>query len=444
MLDILGDRYGSCDGVSRRNFLRVGALGLGSLTLPDLLRARAEAARIGKSPSSTAVIQVVLSGGPSPMETYDPKPEAPTGYRTDVKAMATCVPGVSVSELMPGHARSMEKMAIVRSLMHETSDHFAGLHWILTGFASTQQQQNRNERPSVGSVVAKLKGANGPGVPAYAAMSEGAIFGGLFQGGSYLGPGYNPFQLGGDPSGDMKVRNLEPPKGLTLDRLEDRKTLLSRLDTINRRRDLSGTMDGLDRFTAQAYEMVTGPAARQALDLSREDPRLRDRYGRTRIGQSCLLARRLVESGVTFVTIAEGNWDHHAQVAQSCRRQVPALDAAVSSLVEDLSDRGLAGSVLVVVWGEFGRTPRLNGSGGRDHWPGSMSAMLAGGGLKMGQVIGATNRKGEQPTERPLRPEDVIRTVYHVLGVDPHHEFPNQSGRPMAVMNQGRPIAELI
>jgi len=444
MLDIFGGRYGSCDGVSRRSFLRVGSLGLGALTLPDLLRGRAEAARQGKSPASTAVIQVVLSGGPSHMETWDPKPEAPTGYRTDVKAMSTCVPGISLSELMPRQARAMDKIAVLRSLTHETSDHFAGLHWILTGFTSTQQQQNKNERPSIGSVVAKLRGANGPGVPPYVAMSGGAAFGGLFQGGSYLGPGYNPFNLDDDPTGEMKVRNLAPPSGLSLDRLEDRKSLLARLDRIDRSRDLSGTMDGLDRFTTQAYEMVTGPSARQALDLSREDPRLRDRYGRSRIGQSCLLARRLVEAGVTFVTIAEGNWDHHASVAQSCRQQVPPMDAAVGTLVEDLHDRGLAESVLVVVWGEFGRTPRLNGSGGRDHWPGSMSAMLAGGGLKMGQVIGATNRKAEQPVERPLRPEDVIRTIYHVLGVDPLHEFPNESGRPMAVMNQGRPIAELI
>ncbi len=446
MLDIFGDRYGSCDGLSRRNFVRLGSLGLGALTLPDLLRARSASAKSGQavSPGSKAVIQVVLSGGPSHMETYDPKPDAPSGYRTDIKGGATSVPGVSLSELMPRQARLMDRIAVLRSLTHETSDHFAGLHWILTGFASTQQQQNQNERPSIGSVVAKLQGANGPGVPPYVAMSGGAAFGGLFQGGAYLGPGYNPFQLDGDPTGDLKVRNLQPPEGLTLDRLEDRRGLLAALDRVDRRRDLSGTMSGLDRFTAQAYEMVTGPAARRALDLTREDPRARDRYGRTRIGQSCLLARRLVEAGVTFVTIAEGNWDHHAQVAQMCRQQVPPLDAALGSLIEDLHDRGLADNVLVVVWGEFGRTPRLNGSGGRDHWPGSMSAMLAGGGLKMGQVIGATNRKGEQPTERPLRPEDVIRTVYHVLGLDPAHEFPNESGRPMPVMNQGRPIAELI
>ena len=446
MLDINGGRYGSCDGLSRRNFLRIGALSLGALTLPDILRARAAASTIkgGKSPASKAVIQIVLSGGPSHMETYDPKPDAPTGYRSDVKELSTCVPGISLSELMPRQARAMDKMAVLRSLTHETSDHFAGLHWILTGFTSTQQQQQQNERPSIGSIVAKMRGANGSGVPPYVGMSTGAIFGGIFQGGSYLGPGFNPFNLDGDPSGDMKVRNLEPPAGLSLDRLEDRKSLLAKLDQIDRKRDLSGTMDGLDKFTAQAYEMVTGPAARQALDLSGEDPRVRDRYGRTRIGQSALLARRLVEAGVTFVTISEGNWDHHAQVAQNCRQQVPPLDAAVATLVEDLYDRGMADSVLVVVWGEFGRTPRLNGQGGRDHWPGSMSAMLAGGGLKMGQVVGATNRKAEQPTERPLRPEDVIRTIYHVMGIDPLHEFPNESGRPMPLMNQGRAIAELI
>lgn len=441
MLDILGDRHATPDGAGRRSFLRVGALGLGALSLPDVLRARA---RAGRSGPGKAVIQVILGGGPSHLETYDPKPEAPVGYRSDVRATATCVPGVSLSELMPRQSAAMGRMAVVRSVAHATSDHNAGLHWILTGFASTQQQQDRVERPSVGSVVARSKGANGPGVPPYVAMTAGPLSGGLFLGGSYLGPGDNPFTLADDPTGERKVRDLAPPAGLTLDRLEDRKGLLARLDRIDRRRDLSGTMEGLDRFTAQAYEMVTGPAARRALDLGREDPRQRDRYGRTRIGQSCLLARRLVEAGVTFVTIAEGNWDHHSGVARRCRLEVPPLDAALASLVEDLHDRGRADDVLVLVWGEFGRTPRLNGSGGRDHWPGCMSAMLAGGGLRMGQVVGATNRKGEQPTERPLSPEDVIRTVYHVLEIDPHREFPNESGRPMPVLNQGQPIAELI
>jgi hypothetical protein len=442
MLDVIGGRYGSCDGISRRNFLRVGSLGLAGLTLPDILKARASAAQLGSSPKNTAVIQVLLSGGPSHMDTYDLKPDAPREFRGEFKPIPTNVGGVSVCELLPRHARAMDKMAIVRSLAHESSDHFVGTHWIMTGYGSSPSEQQKNERPSVGSIVAKLRGPNGPGVPPYVSM-VGGVFGALFQNGAYLGPGYNAFNLDGDPSTNLRVRNLEPAGGLSLERLEDRRYLLAKLDRVNRQRDISGTMDGLDRFTTQAYDMVTGPSARKALDLSGEDPRLRDRYGRNRFGQSCLLARRLVEAGVTFVTISDGNWDHHAQIFQMCRQQLPPLDAAVSTLVEDIYERGLADRVLVLVWGEFGRTPRIS-NGGRDHWPGSMSALLAGGGLKMGQVVGATNRKGEQPIERPLRPEDVIHTVYHVLGINPRHDFPNDSGRPMPVLNQGRPISELV
>jgi hypothetical protein len=273
-------------------------------------------------------------------------------------------------------------------------------------------------------------------------MGNGFL-GSNYVGGAYLGPGFNPFTFSGDPSSNVRARDLDPPSGLSLDRLDDRKTLLARLDRINRARDVSGTMDGLDRFAQQAYEMVTGPAAREALDLSDEDPRLRDRYGRNRLGQTCLLARRLVEAGVTFVTLSDGNWDHHGQIFSLCRAQVPPLDAAVATLVEDIHDRGLADRVLVLVWGEFGRTPRITGNG-RDHWPGSMFALLAGGGLKMGQVVGSTTRKGESPAERPLRPEHVIRTVYHVLGIDPNHEFRNESGRPLPILNQADVIRELI
>jgi uncharacterized protein (DUF1501 family) len=203
-------------------------------------------------------------------------------------------------------------------------------------------------------------------------------------------------------------------------------------------------MEGMDRFTAEAYAMVTGPAARRAFDLSLEDPATRDRYGRTSIGQSCLLARRLVEAGVTFVTVSDGGWDHHTQIMTHCRRQLPPLDAAIASLVEDIHERGLDQRVLLVIWGEFGRTPRINGAGGRDHWPGCMSAVVAGGGLVTGQVVGASSGKGEAPTDRPLRPEDLLRTVYRVLGIDPAAEFPNDAGRPLAVLNHGQPIAELL
>ncbi len=385
------------------------------------------------------MIQVFLSGGPTHLETYDPKPDAPKEIRGEFSAIPTRLAGVFVSEHLPRQAAAMDKMALIRSLHHDSADHGVGSHWTMTGFPSASAFSRTNERPSVGSIAAKLRGPNAPGVPPYITLPNMPSYGAA----SYLGAGYNPFTVNGDPNGTIRVRNLEPANGLNMERLADRRYLLDRLDRIERERDSSGTMDGIDHFTAQAYEMVTGPAARRAFDMTKEDPRLRDRYGRTRIGQGLLLARRLVEAGVTFVTVTEGNWDHHSGIFQQCRNQLPPLDNAVASLVEDLHDRGLADRVLVLVWGEFGRSPRIN-NGGRDHWPGAMSAAVVGGGLKMGQVIGSTNRKGESPSERPLRPEDLIHTVYHVLGINPQHEFPNESGRPMPVLNQGHVISELL
>jgi uncharacterized protein (DUF1501 family) len=439
MLDIIGGRYGTCDGASRRSFLRVGVLGLAGLALPDVLRLRAQARGLGRPAKDTAVIQVFLGGGMTHIDTYDLKPDAPREFRGEFQPIATNVPGVSLCELFPRQARALDKMAVIRSLHHTTADHNSGQHWVMTGFPASQPSQATNDRPSVGSVAARLRGAGGPGVPPYVAIPNAPTFAHA----AYLGPGYNPFSLGGDPTRDVKVRDLDPPRGLSLERLSDRRYLLAQLDRIDRLRDDSGAMEGVDRFTAEAYEMITGPAARRAFDLSREDPRLRDRYGRTRVGQGCLLARRLVEAGVTFVTVSEGGWDHHGQVFRNCRRQLPPFDAAVATLVEDLFVRGLSEKVLVLVWGEFGRTPRVNGGSGRDHWPGSMSALVAGGGLKMGQVVGASTRKAERPTERPLRPEDLLHTVYDVLGIDPNEEFLNEAGRPMAVLNVGHPIAEL-
>jgi hypothetical protein len=373
------------------------------------------------------------------MDTYDLKPDAPKEFRGEFKPIKTNVDGVQVCELFPRQARAMDKMTLIRSLHHDTPDHNVGTHWVMTGFPSNQQFSFTNDRPAVGSVVAKVRGTNGPGVPPYVAVPNAP----QFSSAAYLGPGYNPFSINGDQNGNFNVRNLKPPSGLTLDRLEDRRHLLETLDRYNRRRDISGTMDGLDQFTVKAYEMITGPAARKAFDLSKEDPRLRDRYGKSQTGQGCLLARRLVEAGVTFVTVAEGNWDHHNALWQQCKQQLPPLDNAIATLVEDLHSRGLADKVLVLVWGEFGRSPRIS-NGGRDHWPGAMSAVVAGGGLKMGQVIGATNRKGESPVERPLRPEDLLQTVYQVLGINPSQDFLNEAGRPMPILNQGRVIEELV
>jgi hypothetical protein len=440
MLDIFGGRYGTCDGMSRRNFLRVGTLGLAGLALPDVLRSRARAAKAGEAVKDTAVIQIFLGGGPTHIDTYDLKPDAPKEFRGEFKPISTNIGGINICEVLTNQARVMDKLAIIRSMHHTTADHGSGTHWVMTGFPSSGPLTRNNDRPSVGSIVSKLRGPNAPGVPSYVSIPRSPQFGQ----GAYLGPGYNPFSIDGDPSQNFRVRNLDPAAGLDMGRLEDRRYLLSKLDRMDRKRDATGMMDGLDQFTQQAYQMVTGPAARKAFDLSKEDPRVRDRYGRTRVGQGCLLARRLVEAGVTFVTVSEGGWDHHGQVFQSCRRQLPPVDAAVAGLVSDLYDRGLAEKVLVILWGEFGRTPRVNGGAGRDHWPGAMSAVVAGGGLKMGQVIGATTKKGESPIERPLRPEDLIQTAYHVLGMNPQHEFLNESGRPMPVLNAGSPISELI
>jgi len=439
MLDIRGTLLRTRDGLSRRSVLRVGVLGMAGLNLADLLQLRAGAAEDGRPTAETAVIQVFLEGGPSHIDTFDPKPDAPAEFRGEFRPIAGSVAGMEVCELLPRMARVMDKVALLRSVHHSSADHGVGTHWIMTGFPGELSHRD-NVRPSVGAIVARLRGANAPGVPPYVALPDAPAFGQ----GAYLGPGGNPFSPDGDIQGDARVRSLEPPPSLTLDRLDDRRGLLARLDRIERRRDASGVMAGMDRFTAEAYAMVTGPRARAAFDLSREEPRLRDRYGRTRVGQACLLARRLVEAGVTFVTVVEGGWDHHGQLFAGCRRQLPPLDAALASLVQDLHERGMHERVLVVVWGEFGRTPRLNGQGGRDHWPGCMSVLMAGGGLRMGQVVGATGRRAEAPVDRALRPEDVLRTVYTVLAIDPYHEFRNDAGRPLAVLNQGQPITELL
>jgi uncharacterized protein (DUF1501 family) len=440
MLDIRsGQRGQTCDGVSRRSFLRVGALGFAGLSLADLLRLRARGAVRQGASRDTAVIQIFLQGGPTHIDTYDPKPDAPREIKGEFQAIATKLPGVQLGELMPRQAALMDKLAIVRSLAHETPDHNSGTHWVMTGFPASQSFQIVNDRPSVGSIVAKLRGSNALGVPPYIGLPSPPFFGQA----SYLGAGYNPFAVSLDGQNEARARNLQPPSGLDLARVEDRRGLLEHLDRLERARDAAGAMGGIDHFTAQAYAMITGAAARRAFRLESEDPRTRDRYGRTSLGQSCLLARRLVEAGVTFVTINDGNWDHHAQVFQLCRNQVPPLDQAIAALVEDFEARGLGERVLLVVWGEFGRTPRIM-NGGRDHWPGAMSALVYGGGLRMGQVIGSTGRKGESPTERGLRPEDLLQTVYHVLGIDTRHEFPNDSGRPMPVLNRGSVIEELL
>jgi hypothetical protein len=438
------DRHRYCDGLTRRSFLQAGALSAAGLALPDLLRLRASTTQPARD---TAVILIWLDGGPTHLDTYDPKPNAPAEYRGPMQFSRTNVPGIDICSLMTRQTRVMDKLAIVRSLHHTTGDHFAGAHWMLTGHLGSTAANLDQQWPSAGSITARLRGPNRQGLPAYVAVPHAASVGLVpgYNGAAYLGTSFNPFQTGGDPNSPAySVRNLTLPGGMTMAQLEDRRTLLDQFDSMRRDLDRSGTMDSMDRFQQEAHEMISGPAARQAFDLSREDPRTRDRYGRHNWGQSTLLARRLVESGVTFVTVHMGGWDDHSEIERAMQNKLPIYDRALASLVEDLNERGLYERVAICVCGEFGRTPRVNNTAGRDHWGESGFVVLGGGGLRTGLVVGSTNERGERPRERAVTPGDMLATLYHVLGIDTQHTFHDRSGRPHPVLSQGTPIAELI
>ncbi|HEV3166325.1 MAG TPA: DUF1501 domain-containing protein [Isosphaeraceae bacterium] len=447
MLDLIGAPFRCCDGVTRRSFLKAGYLGLAGLSLSDVLRVRAQAEAAGKAPADDlSIVLVWLDGGPPHHETYDPKPDAPVEFRGPLGAISTSVPGVQVSELLPYHARMMHKMSIIRSLYHNNGDHFAAAHWMLTGFLGSNAADLGPQYPSAASVITKIKGAKKPGIPGYVGLphthSVGLAPG--YHGAAYLGVAYNPFSAEGDPNNDgYQVPNLNLPGGVDPTRLDNRRGLLHAFDNARRDVDASGLMDGLDRFGQEAFAMVTGPAAREAFNLKKENPRLRDRYGRHTWGQSALLARRLVEAGVRFVTLTYGGWDHHANIGPAMHNQLPIIDAAIGSLVDDLDQRGLLEKTIVMVMGEFGRTPRMNPTAGRDHWGEVMSVLIAGGGLAEGTIIGASNARGELPKDRPVTPQDLIVTLYRRLGIDPQIAFTNRAGRPIPIGSNGQVISEL-
>jgi hypothetical protein len=429
--------------LSRRTFLQAGVLGLSGLALPDLLRQRAAAAT---SSRDTAVIVVWLDGGPTHMDTYDLKPDAPAEYRGPFMPIKTRVPGFDISPLMVNQAKVMDRLSVVRSLHHTTGDHFAGAHWMLTGYHGSNAARLDPMYPSAGSITARVRGANQPGMPAYVAVPIAASVGLVpgYNSGAYLGTAYNPFQTGGNPAANnFSVRNLTLPGGMTLAQLEDRRKLLTSFDTLRRDVDNTGTLATMDRFQQEAYELISGPAARRAFDINQEDPRLRDRYGRHQWGQSTLLARRLVEAGVTFVTVHMGGWDDHANVENAMKNKLPIVDRALGSLVEDLTDRGMYEKVAICMMGEFGRTPRVNGNAGRDHWGQSGFTLLGGGGIKGGIAYGSTTDKGEYPKDRAAKPEDVLATLYAILGIDTTQTFEDKTGRPHPICT-GTAIQELL
>jgi hypothetical protein len=434
MLHLFTTRQGpSCDGVSRRDFLKAGALGMSAFGLADLLQARALARSRGESTRNTSVVWLWLGGGPTHIETFDPKMSAPMEFRSVTGAVKTRLSGVEIGATFPKIAERVDRMALVRSFAHRNSGHGGGTHWVMTGydFAAADNGAPPN-KPGLGAILARHRGANNPatGLPTYARLN-----GILGDGPSWLGPAYAPFDVGGKARQNMNLQ-------VTLDRLADRRGLLKSFDHIDRQIDRSGLMSGLDSFDTQALDLVVS-RARETFDLAREEPRLRDRYGKG-LGEQMLLARRMCQAGVGFVTIQFGGWDMHGQIAQGMKNLGPRVDQAVAAFLDDVQDRGLSDDILLVITGEFGRTPRINGGAGRDHWAPLSTLALAGGGLRMGQVVGESNAKAEMPKSTPISPQDLMATVFHVLGVPLDLHYQDPTGRPTPMVGTGKPIAELI
>ena len=434
-----------CDGMTRRSFVQIGVAGMASVGLGDVLRAKAVSAAQGHAKKDTSVILLWLDGGPGHMDMYDMKPDAPQEYRGLYRPIPTNVPGIDITERFPLQARIADKFSIVRSLHHNISDHRTACHYTLSGRVVGRPNTPRSF-PSIGSIAAMVTGSRRPGLPPYIGVPGlGPYFAA-----SFLGEHRNPFMTGGDPNrDDFQVDNIGLPAGVTIDRLHDRRGLYERLDRLRRDVDASGTLDSLDQFDRQAYELVAGSAARRAFDISEEDPRTRDLYGRHAWGQSTLLARRLVEAGSTFVTVQFGGWDTHWNQEPRLLGHLPRVDAAVSALFTDLEQRALLDKVLVVLCGEFGRTPRMNdgrgkGTPGRAHWGQAMFALMGGGGVKGGRIVGSTDKLGEAPKDRPLTIGDLHATIYHALGVDPHVGFLDHRGRPVPAVEKGATIRELF
>ncbi len=379
----------------------------------------------------------------SQQDTYDLKPDAPAEYRGPYRPIATAAPGVRITERFPRQARVMNRLSIVRSVNHLNAIHAPSAHWMQTGYFGPTLARNAPQKPSFGSVIARSLGAGQPHMPPYVAIPRAEAFG--YQGAVYLKAANNPFETGADPSSPgYRVPNLALPQGLALKGVQDRTALLRELDTLRRDVDQAGTLEGLNSFKAQALEMVTGDRVRNAFDLGKEWPRLRDRYGRHLYGQGALLARRLVEAGTTCVTVNTGYWDHHDNIEPGLEAHLPPLDAAIGTLVEDLADRGMLQDVVVYCAGEFGRTPLINGHAGRDHWSSCFSVLVGGGGLKGGQVVGASERRGGKVRERPVSPSDLLATLYQALGIPLDTHYEDASGRPVSIVGPGKPIHELL
>jgi hypothetical protein len=439
MWTIVGRKNPHCDGVHRRTMLKVGALAAGGLSLPDLLRLRATSQASEQARSRQAIL-VFLPGGPSHYESFDPKPEAPLEIRGPFNPIATSVPGLFISETLPQLARIADKYSLVRSCCHDNSGHGGGQRYVQTGYKSASlEDELPHDYPAVGAIISKIRGPMRGGLPTYIHVPNGDD-----GGAKYLGNAYDAFEVysTGKPVG------LDVRPTLKLDRLADRRGLRASLDRLQRQSENRRVMEAMDELERQALEMLSSTAAHEAFDVNKEPAAVRERYGKHEFGKCMLLARRFIEAGAGIVSVRVGSWDHHGNaggtVTSGAQDNNIPLDQALSALLADLHDRGLSERVILWCWGEFGRTPRINRSAGRDHWPQAMSVLMTGGGIRPGVVVGATTKRGEQPADRALSPADVLATVYEQLGIDTDQQFINNAGRPISVLGHGRPIRELV
>ena len=445
MLTILGRKHKYCDGISRRSFMKIGGFALGSIggiTLPDILRAQAAT---GSRSSHKAVINVFLGGGPPHQDMWEIKTEAPSEIRGEFKPIATKVPGIQIGECFPKIAAMMDKVSVIRSVVGCARQHDA--YQCVTGW-KRDTLASIGGFPSIGSAVSKLKGPVDISVPPTVGLAEATRHKPWSESGQagFLGDAYRPFKPTGEMMTDLKLNDI------TLDRLQDRKRLLTSFGDLRRR----AATGGVDSVTEEAFDVLTSSKLVDALDVSKEDPKVRARYGDGKPYQyqydgapTCndhlLIARRLVEVGVRSVTLSYGRWDSHGANFDLVRHHGPRLDQCVTALVEDLEERGMLDDVTVVVWGEFGRTPKINKSAGRDHWSEVSCALLAGGGIRTGQAIGATNRLGEYAVARPVHMQEVVSTIYHNLGIDPMTTtLVDPTGRPHYLVDKREPIRELV
>lgn len=436
-----------CDGLSRRRMIQVGALSAFGISLRQVLANEAIAAEQGRSVSKKSVILIWQHGGPSQLDTFDMKPDAPLEVRGPYRPISSSLPGLEVSELCREQAKVMDKCTVIRSFSHGNSDHWAAAHWMLTGRTGATGSDRPPRQPSIGAVASQLLGPCRSGVLASVNMNDGG-FG--YHGAAWLGVANNPFRYGefsyGNeagrlPSGDHKSFSLTD--GLSEDRLLNRVSLQKQFDSLRRKMDGAAAFENADRVDQQALDILLTGKTREAFDISKEDRKVRERYGEG-WGEQTLLARRLIEAGVRFVSVNTGYWDDHGNIKRALDKKMPKHDRAVGALIADMAERGLLEDTLVITAGEFGRTPKMNDQAGRDHWPQAQSILLAGGGFRHGQVIGSTNKHAEHPTSRPVKVEDFCAILYRALGLDPQQTIQDHSGRPMHLLPGGEVPRELI